>query len=83
MSAPVAGRRKWWTPFGLALLCGHCAVGGGIAAATALGVATLPSVAGVPLAATLPPALVLTGFAAWLWSGRAARDGDACDVGAR
>jgi hypothetical protein len=75
---PMAERRSIWTPLGLALLCGHCALGGLVALLGLLGVATVPVVLGVSLNWIWPP-VALLGLFGWLvWGGGAAADGAAC-----
>lgn len=78
-STCVAARSRLWTPLGMALLCGHCALGvlGAVLALT--GVASW-SLFGVDWNWVWPPVAILGGFALWLWSGRRAADAEACDV---
>lgn len=63
-------RRSPWTVLGMILLCGHCALGGLLAAAGLLGIATVPVLFGVNLNWIWPPIAILGGFALYLWSGR-------------
>lgn len=66
---------RLWSPLGLALLCGHCALG---VVGALLGAAGLASwtVLGVGWNWVWPPVAILGGFGLWLWSGR--RAADAC-----
>lgn len=69
-------RRKAWSFAGLVLLCGHCAIGGLLAALGALGLLATPTVFGIDWNWVWPPVAILGGFALYLWSGRE----KACDV---
>lgn len=61
--------RRLWSPLGMALLCGHCALGAVAAGLGALGVASF-TLFGVDVNYLWPPVAILGGFALWLWSGR-------------
>lgn len=66
----VVPRGRWTSPLALALLCGHCALGGLLALLSLLGLATAPVVFGVDMDYVWPPVLILGGFGLYLWSGR-------------
>lgn len=70
-------RRSRWTPIGLALLCGHCALTGLLALVGLAGVGAAPVLLGVDVNYVWPPFFILGAFGLWLWSGRERKD-DAC-----
>jgi hypothetical protein len=61
----------------MALLCGHCALTGVVAAIGLLGAGAAPLLFGVDLNYVWPPVLILGLFAWWVWGGR---EPEACDV---
>lgn len=63
-------RRRFASVTGLVLLCGHCALGGLLAALGALGLLSVPTLFGVDWNWIWPPVAILGGFALYLWSGR-------------
>ena len=69
--------RGRWTPFALALLCGHCALTGLVGALALVGGGSL-LVAGVDVNYVWPPVLILGAFAIYVWSGR--RAAAACET---
>ncbi len=71
--------RRWTSPLGLALLCGHCAITGILAAVGLLGAGAAPVLLGVNVNYVWPPFFILGAFGLYLWSGRASKD-DACAV---
>ncbi|HWH08899.1 MAG TPA: hypothetical protein VNX21_06845 [Candidatus Thermoplasmatota archaeon] len=72
----MAARSRLWTPLGMALLCGHCALGV-VGAVLALTGAASWTLLGLDWNWVWPPVAIVGGFALWLWSGR--RDGaEAC-----
>lgn len=68
---------RLWSPLGLALLCGHCALGAVLTTASAVGLVGAPILFGVNVNYVWPPVAILGGFGLWLWSGRARPD-EAC-----
>jgi hypothetical protein len=72
-------RRPRWTPFGLALLCGHCALSGALAVIGLAGAGAAPLLFGVNVNYVWPHVLLLGLFGFLLWGGRARPD-DACAV---
>lgn len=75
--------RGRWTPFALALLCGHCAITALVAGAALVLGGSGAALLGVPINYIWPPVLVLGLFTWWIWSGaRAARvaEGEHCAV---
>lgn len=71
----MTAKRSFWSPLGLALLCGHCALGGLVALLGLFGLATVPTLFGVSLNWIWPPVALLGAFALLLWGGR---EGAAC-----
>lgn len=71
--------RGRWTPFALALLCGHCALSVLLAALALVGGGSAV-VLGVDVSYVWPPVLILGLFAWWLWSGRRAAQAEACET---
>ena len=67
-------RRSRWTPVGLALLCGHCALTGLVAVLGVAGAGAAPLLFGVDVNYVWPPFFILGAFAWWLWSGRERED---------
>ena len=70
----MTDRRRWWTPLGVALLCGHCALAGLLAlVGTAAGGAGLVAF-GLDWNYVWPPVLMIGGFTAYLAAGRRAHE---------
>ena len=69
----VRGRR--WTPLGMALLCGHCALSGVLAVVGLAGAGAAPVLLGVNVNYVWPPVLLRGLFAFLVWGPR--RDEDA------
>lgn len=69
-SSSMASRGRW-TPFALALLCGHCALSA-LLAGLALAGGSSALAFGVNIHYVWPPVLIVGLFSWWIWSGRRA-----------
>lgn len=74
MAAPScpAPPSRWKGPLATVFVCAHCSLTV-VTGLAAVGLATVPPILGVSAVHVLVPALLLGGFALWLWTGRQPR----------